>query len=190
MRYRIFLDLRPIISRLFYLRWNILECGDRTSILYYAACNVLCVCAVCSTCIYSMSSKRSVCVQYVQQVKNAVKQLFLSGGGGATSSTLSVTSSQSATAVDTRVLPAPLCTDEQKVSLAQAIYKLHFQLLQLFETYIKLVSTLQQCFRPPQVSYIRSPHVSYIRPSQDAGKFCCKSDHYWLVTSDLNRTQA
>lgn len=101
-------------------------------------------------------------MQHVQQVKNAVKQLFLSGEGSSTTSTASVTSSQSAPVAEMRALPAPLCTDEQMISVAQSIYKLHFQLLQLFETYIKLVSTLQQCIRPPQVWIHNSYKIIYM----------------------------
>ena len=49
----------------------------------------------------------------------------------------------------------------QKVELCRCLYKLHFQLLQLFEGYSKLVNSLAQATKPPQVSLLLISYYVY-----------------------------
>ncbi len=45
----------------------------------------------------------------------------------------------------------------QRIELCKCLYKLYFQLMQLFELYTKLVQTLKSTTKPPQVCVPKLP---------------------------------
>ncbi|XP_052278154.1 protein furry-like isoform X3 [Dreissena polymorpha] len=81
-------------------------------------------------CFETYSMRKDHAEQSLESIKSCIKQQSLGDGGS---------------------LPVA-CSDEQKLDLCQKLYKLIFQLVQLFESYIKLLDCLTQVKSDTQVN--------------------------------------